>query len=84
MDNSGEKRFAEYRNFAVDSEFNGYRLTVDGYSGDAGRFDISAFDVTAFFLTFNHNGHLDWFALETLPDSLVLISLQELQRTLGL
>ena len=36
-DLDGAKRYAEYRNFTVDSETNKYRLTSNGYTGDAGR-----------------------------------------------
>ena len=35
-DRDGAKRYAEYQNFAIDSEANKYRLAVSGYRGDAG------------------------------------------------
>ncbi|XP_061196321.1 ficolin-1-like [Saccostrea echinata] len=36
MENNGEWKYAEYSNFSVDTEGNKYKLTVFGYSGDAG------------------------------------------------
>ena len=36
-DFDNEKRYAVYDHFAVDSEANGFRLTVRGYSGNAGK-----------------------------------------------
>ena len=36
FDWNGNKRYAFYEYFLVDSEKDGYRLHIDGYSGDAG------------------------------------------------
>lgn len=36
MDYTGEWRYAEYSTFLVESEANKYRLTISGYSGNAG------------------------------------------------
>ena len=33
---TGERRFAQYDTFQIDNETDGYRLTIGGYSGDAG------------------------------------------------
>ena len=34
---AGESRYAEYSTFNVDSAVDKYRLTITGYSGDAGK-----------------------------------------------
>ena len=36
MDFAGATRYAEYSTFAVGSRDTGYKLTVGGYTGDAG------------------------------------------------
>ena len=33
---SGERRYAKYKTFSMAGEVDNYRLSVDGYSGDAG------------------------------------------------
>ena len=43
MDYTGEWRYAEYSTFLVESEANKYRLTVSGYSGNAGYLFIVIF-----------------------------------------
>ena len=35
-----ERRYAEYSSFHVEGRVNKYRLTVDGYSGNAGKFSL--------------------------------------------
>lgn len=37
QDFEGNKRFAKYNHFRVGNEADGYRLTVSGYSGNAGK-----------------------------------------------
>ena len=37
---NGRTAYATYSNFSIDSEANGYRLTVSGYSGIAGRLTL--------------------------------------------
>lgn len=36
MDYPGEKRYAKYNIFAISDETDGYRITIGGYSGNAG------------------------------------------------
>ena len=36
LEDNGESRYATYSEFYVTSEAHKYRLTIDGYSGDAG------------------------------------------------
>ena len=36
-DFEGNKRFAKYSHFRIGNEADGYRLTVSGYTGNAGK-----------------------------------------------
>lgn len=40
-DFDGQKRYAQYSTFSISSSADGYRLNVDGYSGNAGRLYVT-------------------------------------------